>query len=59
MRWPPSGAGVWTRSGPDIGEDLVSPYLGSRGLKRLDVVALTHAHHHHLDGRNAVLAIRW
>ena len=35
------------RSGTDVGEEVVSPYLWSRGLKRLDVVALTHAHHDH------------
>src|SRR6185437_6422314 len=37
----------WTggyRSGMDVGEEVVSPYLWSRGLKRLDVVMLTHAH---------------
>jgi competence protein ComEC len=28
------------RSGPDTGEDVVSPYLWSRGIKKLDVVAL-------------------
>jgi competence protein ComEC len=44
------------RSGTDVGEEVVSPYLWSRGLKRLDVVALTHADHDHLDGLNAVLA---
>jgi competence protein ComEC len=44
------------RSGPDIGEDVVSPYLWSRGIKHLDVVALTHAHHDHLDGLHAVLS---
>lgn len=44
------------RSGPDTGEDVVSPYLWSRGMKRLDVVALTHAHHDHLDRLHAVLA---
>jgi competence protein ComEC len=44
-----------TRSGADIGEEVVSPYLWSRGIKRLDVVALTHAHHDHLDGLHAVL----
>jgi len=43
------------RSGTDVGEEVVSPYLWSRGLKRLDVVALTHAHHDHLDGLHAVL----
>lgn len=43
------------RTGPDVGEEVVSPYLWSRGLKHLDVVALTHAHHDHLDGLHAVL----
>ncbi len=42
--------------GNDVGEEVVSPYLWSRGLKRLDVVALTHAHHDHLDGLRSVLA---
>jgi competence protein ComEC len=44
------------RSGPDTGEDVVSPYLWSRGIKGIDVVALTHAHHDHLDGLHAALA---
>ncbi len=44
------------RSGPDIGEEVVSSYLWSRGIKRLDVVALTHAHHDHLDGLHSVIA---
>jgi competence protein ComEC len=43
------------RSGLDIGEDVVSPYLWSRGLKRIEVVALTHAHQDHLGGLPAVL----
>jgi competence protein ComEC len=43
------------RSGMDVGEEVVSPYLWSRGLKRIDVVALTHAHHDHLDGLLSVL----
>jgi competence protein ComEC len=36
--------------------DAVSAYLWSRGIKQLDVVALTHAHHDHLDGLHSVLA---
>jgi competence protein ComEC len=43
------------RTGPEPGEQVVSPYLWSRGLKRVDVVALTHAHSDHLDGLHAVL----
>ena len=42
------------RSGIDVGEDVVSPYLWSRGLKQIDVVALTHAHEDHLGGLPAV-----
>jgi competence protein ComEC len=34
----------------DFGEDVVAPYLWSRGLERLDVVALTHAHGDHIGG---------
>ncbi|MFY9531551.1 MAG: ComEC/Rec2 family competence protein [Candidatus Acidiferrales bacterium] len=44
------------RTGIDVGEEVVSPYLWSRGLKKLDILALTHAHHDHLDGLRAVLA---
>jgi len=43
------------RSGIDVGEDVVSPYLWSRGMKRIDIVALTHAHEDHLGGMSAVL----
>jgi competence protein ComEC len=43
------------RTGFDTGEQVVSTYLWHRGLKRLDVVALTHAHQDHLGGLAAVL----
>jgi competence protein ComEC len=39
----------------DPGEEAVSPYLWSRGYRRLDVVALTHAHQDHLGGLTAIL----
>ncbi len=39
----------------DVGEQVVSPYLWERGLKRLDVVVLSHAHEDHLRGLGAVL----
>ena len=40
---------------PDPGEEAVSPFLWSRGFKRLDIVALTHAHQDHAGGLLAVL----
>lgn len=39
-----------------IGEDVVSAYLFSRGIRRLDTVVLTHAHNDHLDGLFDVVA---
>lgn len=43
------------RTGTDPGEEAVSPYLWSRGFKKIDVVALTHAHQDHLGGLTAIL----
>jgi len=39
----------------DHGEDVVSPYLWTRGLRRLDAVALSHAHDDHAQGLLAVI----
>ena len=39
----------------DIGEDVVSPYLWSRSIRKLDVVALTHAHDDHAGGLPAII----
>lgn len=46
----------WVHSELDIGEDVVSPYLWSRGFERLDILALTHAHADHLGGMSTVLS---
>ncbi len=45
----------WVHSELDMGEDVVSPYLWSRGFSQLDYVALTHAHADHMGGMAAVL----
>jgi competence protein ComEC len=50
------GLPFWTHSQLDIGEDVVSPYLWSRGISHVDVVALTHAHADHMGGMFAVIA---
>jgi competence protein ComEC len=39
----------------DVGEEVVSPYLWSRQIRRLDVIALTHAHSDHIGGMPAAL----
>ncbi len=39
----------------DPGENIVSPYLWSRGVKKIDVVVLSHAHEDHLGGLAAVI----
>ena len=39
----------------DIGEDVVSPYLWTRSIRRVDVIALSHAHADHVDGLPALM----
>jgi competence protein ComEC len=47
--------GKRTKPKIDIGEDVISPYLWKRGIKHLDIVAMTHAHSDHVGGMPAVL----
>src|SRR6185312_4331744 len=39
----------------DVGEEVVSPYLWSRRIRRLDVLVLSHAHSDHMGGMPAVM----
>jgi competence protein ComEC len=39
----------------DIGEDVISPYLWSRSIRKLDVVVATHAHEDHTGGLPALI----
>jgi competence protein ComEC len=39
----------------DVGEEIVSPYLWSRRIRRLDVMVLSHAHSDHMGGMAAVM----
>jgi competence protein ComEC len=44
------------KSNLDIGEDVVSPYLWSRGIRRIDLMVATHSHQDHIGGLGAIMS---
>ncbi len=46
---------VYSEDEFDVGERVVSPFLWSLGLRRIDRLVLTHAHHDHMAGLRTVI----
>ncbi|MGH9648730.1 MAG: ComEC/Rec2 family competence protein, partial [Bryobacteraceae bacterium] len=44
------------KSNLDIGEDVVSPYLWSRGIRRIEIMVATHSHQDHIGGLPSVMS---
>jgi competence protein ComEC len=48
--------GPW-QSEFDFGQDVIAPYLWSRGITHLDAVAVTHAHSDHYGGMPSIIKL--
>jgi competence protein ComEC len=47
--------GGFPKNSYDIGERVVSPFLWSKGIKKIDFLVLTHAHPDHLNGLKSIV----
>ena len=49
--------GALTKGGFDIGRRVVAPFLWSRGIRKLDMVVVSHQHPDHIGGLAAIIEI--